>query len=481
MSGTATKRGGVRKLFGKRFAAGTWSAFAAVIVIVMAVVANLIAGSLPATSTQIDLTEDSLYSLSDQTKRIAASLDRDVTLYLLASTGSEDSTILRLLNNYAALSDHIRTETVDPGLKPTFLKGYELDTSRLYQNSVIVDSGGRYRLVGYDEIYVTDYSMDYYTYSYNTTTTFNGENALTNAIHYVTSENLPKIYTLSGHGEEELSDAMKEMIAQDNMETETLSMLSRDTVPEDAALVLINVPASDLGEDETEALTAYAQNGGNIVLMTDYIEEGRMTNLLKLTQAMGLTAEQGIIIEGNRDMRISRYPHYLLPSVESHEITEALISGGYYILTPVAQPLAEAEGSGAEITWLLSTSGEAYAKQAALDMKTTEKEEGDTDGPFHVGAISENGGRLIWFTSGSMLNTNVDYTVGGANTDLILNAFNWMGGQEESISIRAKSMDEATLTVPAASSGFWSVVMIGVIPAVLIAAGIVIYMRRKRR
>ena len=177
----------------------------------------------------------------------------------------------------------------------------------------------------------------------------------------------------------------------------------------------------------------------------------------------------------------SPHPHYLLPSVESHEITEALISGGYYILTPVAQPLAEAEGSGAEITWLLSTSGEAYAKQAALDMKTTEKEEGDTDGPFHVGAIGENGGRLIWFTSGSMLNTNVDYTVGGANTDLILNAFNWMGGQEESISIRAKSMDEATLTVPAASSGFWSVVMIGVIPAVLIAAGIVIYMRRKRR
>ena len=146
MSTNEKKTGNARKLWGHRFVAGTWSAFAAVIVIVIAVVVNLMAGSLPPTTTQIDLTGDSLYSLSDQTKRIAASLDKDVT------TGIEDSTIVRLLNNYASLSDHIYAETVDPGLKPTFLKGYELETARLYQNSVIVDSDGRYRLVSYDEI-----------------------------------------------------------------------------------------------------------------------------------------------------------------------------------------------------------------------------------------------------------------------------------------------------------------------------------------
>ena len=38
-----------------------------------------------------------------------------------------------------------------------------------------------------------------------------------------------------------------------------------------------------------------------------------------------------------------------------------------------------------------------------------------------------------------------------------------------------------TLTVPDSSAGFWSVAMFGVIPAVLIAIGIIIYVRRKRR
>ena len=196
---------------------------------------------------------------------------------------------------------------------------------------------------------------------------------------------------------------------------------------------------------------------------------------------MGLTAQPGIVIEGDRNMRISRYPHYILPNVASHEITDALIDGGYYILTPIAQPIAETEGSGADITWLLTTSDSAYAKLAALEMKTTEKEDGDTDGPFHVGAVSEKDGKLVWFSSGSMLQSNVDYTVGGANSNLVLNALNWMGGQEESISIRAKSMDEETLTVPASSSSFWSVIMIGIIPVMLIALGLIIYVRRKRR
>ena len=481
MNGQNKKKSSIRKMFGHRFVAGSWSVFAAVIVIIIAVVANMIMSSLPQTATQIDLTANSLYSLSDQTKRIAASLNRDVTLYLLATNGNEDATIVRFLNQYDALSSHIRVETVDPNEQPTFLKGYDLETSRLYQNSVIVDSEGRYRLVGYDEIFVTDYSMDYYSYSYNTTTTFDGENAITNSIHYVTSDQLPKVYALIGHGEEELTGEVMDMIQRDNMEYETLSLLSMDAVPEDAAAVIINAPASDLGDDETNVLISWLQDGGSVVLMTDYIEDGAMTNLLRLTQSMGLTAQPGIVIEGDRNMRVSRYPHYILPNVASHEITEALIDGEYYILTPIAQPIAETEGSGADITWLLTTSDSAYAKLAALEMKTTEKEDGDTDGPFHVGAVSEKDGKLVWFSSGSMLQSNVDYTVGGANSNLVLNALNWMGCQEESISIRAKSMDEETLTVPASSSSFWSVIMIGIIPVMLIAIGLIIYVRRKRR
>ena len=56
-----------------------------------------------------------------------------------------------------------------------------------------------------------------------------------------------------------------------------------------------------------------------------------------------------------------------------------------------------------------------------------------------------------------------------------------MGGQEESISIRAKSLDAEGLTVTQSSSSLWSIIMIGVIPLSLIGIGIAVWVRRKRK
>ena len=471
----------LKRMFGERFRAGSYATFASAIVVAIAVMVNLFVSSLPSSATQFDLTSNSIYSLSAQTKQIAAMLDKDVTLYLLASSGSEDSSVQRLLNLYAGLSGHIRVEAVDPAAKPTFLDNYDLDTSRLYQNSVIVQCGDRYRLVSYNDIYVTEYSMDYYSYNYTSTTTFQGENALTNAIHYVSSDTLPKVYVVSGHGETELDERITSMLKQDNFDYETISLLSLEAIPEDASALVINAPTSDLSEDEAALLTEYLSGGGNVVLMTGYIAAGEMTNLLKVTSAMGLTAEEGIVIEGDRNMRLARYPHYLLPTIGEHNITSALSGIGYFILAPLAQPIAEVDGTSAQITWLLTTSDSSYAKQKALQMTTTEKEDGDTDGPFHVGAVSELSGKLFWITSDAMLNNNVDNAVSGANSDLFMNALNWMSGQEDSISIRAKSMDRVTLTVPQSSATMWTIIMIGVIPAVLVGTGVIIVIRRKRR
>ena len=472
----------VKKLFGSRFRAGSYSAFAAIIVIVIAIFANLMVNSLPTSTTQLDMTNSSLYTLSDQTKRIVSSVDKDVNLYLLATSGNEDDTILRLLNRYADLSSHIKVSCVDPNAQPTFLQGYDLSVTRLYANSVLVDCGGRYRLVSYDDIYVTSYDMDYYSYSYSTTTTFDGENALTNAIHYVASDDLPKVYTLTGHGESELSSDITDAIAQDNMETESLSLMTAESIPEDATAIIINAPTSDLNEDEAKLLTEWLENGGSIALTTGYLDPAKMPNLLSVTESMGLTLSEGIVIEADNQKYYPRYPHYLLPTIESHDITDALIDGGYYILVPLAQGLTETDGSGATVTWLLTTSDSAYAKTAGLSMTTTSKEDGDIDGPFHVGAVSEKGeGKLFWITSDTFLNSQINQVVSGANSDLYLNALNWMGDQEESISIRAKSMDSETLTVSSADSALWSVILIGGIPAVLAAMGIIIWIRRKRR
>lgn len=472
----------MRKMFGKRFFAGSYSVFAAAVVIAIAVVVNLMAAALPADKTEIDLTSQAIFTLSDQTKRIVSGLDQDVTLYLLAQSGGEDDTVTRLLNRYASLSDKIKVTYVDPNEKPTFIDNYELGDTPLYANSVLVECGSRTKLVGYDEIFVTNYSMDYYSYNYTTTTDFDGENALTNAIHYVSSDNIPKVYTLTGHGESELSSTLDTLIERDNLESGTLSLLMIEDVPEDASVVVINVPTSDLSTDEADMLIRYLENGGRIVLITDYIQSGEMENLLRVTAKMGMTVGEGIIIEGNREMHVSRYPYYLLPDIASHTITEPLIDGRYYVLAPLSQPIVETEDATASVIALLETSSSSYAKLAGLDMETTAKEDGDTDGSFMVAAASELGeGRMVWMSSAKLMDDNVNAMVSGGNSDLFMNSVNWMCDQQETISIRAKSMDEQGLTLTQAQNSFWSIVLLGVIPGAVIVLGIVIVMRRKRR
>ncbi len=471
----------LKQYFGSRFRAGSYSVAAAAVVIAMAILVNMIFGTLPTTVTQWDLTANAIYSLSDQTKRVAASVDKDVTFYIICNEGNEDDIIQRLLNRYADLNSRFKVQPIDPNVHPTFLNQYELDISTLYENSVLVVCGEKSRLVGYDEIFVTDYSMDYYSYSYTTTTSFNGENALTNALHFVTSDELPKVYTLTGHGEEALESSVTSALAQDNFEVEELSLLSAETVPEDASALIIHQPAGDINEDEAALLVDYLASGGSIVLLTTYAEPEAFPNLLKVTQSMGLTLGNGIIIEGDRNMRLSRYPHYLLPSIASHDVSQALIDGRYFVLSPIAQPIEETGEGTAEITQLLTTSDAAYAKLAGLTMTTTEQEEGDVAGPFCIGAVAEDAGKLLWITGDSFLSSYIDSAVSGANSNLFLNTLNWMGGQEENISIRAKSLDATGLTLTSGESTRWSVIMIGLIPTALMVVGVVIWVRRKRR
>lgn len=472
----------MRRMFGRRFFAGGYSAFAAAVVIAIAVVVNLMVGALPVDKTEIDLTNQSLFTLSDQTRRIVSGLDKEVTLYLLATSGGEDANVTRLLDRYAALSDRITVTYVDPNEKPTFIDNYNLGNTALYANSVLVECGDRTKLVGYDEIFVTSYSMDYYSYNYTTTTDFDGENALTNAIHYVSSDDIPRVYALTGHGESELSSTIETLIERDNLESNTLSLLMIEDVPEDASAIVINAPTSDLSSDEADMLIRYLENGGRVVLITNYIEQGEMENLLRVTAAMGMSAGEGMIVEGDQNMHVSRYPYYLLPDIASHTITDPLIDGRYYVLAPLSQPIVETGDTAAAVSALLETSDSSYAKLAGMAMETTQREDGDTDGPFMIAAASELGeGRMVWITSAMLMENSVNAMVSGGNSDLFMNSVNWMCDQQETISIRAKSLDESGLTLTQAQSSFWSAVLLGVIPGAIIVISIVVVVRRKRR
>ena len=94
--------------------------FMVIIVLAVIVVINLIVAQIPTSKTQIDLSTQKMYSITDETKTALKDLDQDVTLYYIVQKGSEDDTTEKLLEHYDELSDHIKVETKDPDLYPKF-------------------------------------------------------------------------------------------------------------------------------------------------------------------------------------------------------------------------------------------------------------------------------------------------------------------------------------------------------------------------
>jgi len=475
----------VKSLFTSRtFRVGIYSTFASVIVIAIAVGIIMLVNTVPSQYTKIDCTSKKLYSISDQTKQLVSTLDQEVDVYLLAQSGKEDATLTELLGRYEGLSDKIKVINKDPVVYPNFAKQYTSET--VADNSIIVVSGDRSQYISNDDIYVADYSnYNYYDQS-SVTTNFDGESRITSAIDYVTSKNLPKLYVLSGHGEKDLSSSVTDMISRQNIDKETLNLLTEESVPEDCSCLAIIGPTSDISSGEKDQILTYLEGGGNLLLITDY-SDADMPNLKAVTDYYGVKTADGIVFEGDSSYSLRGYNYYLLPSIGDHTITSPL-KDKYYILMPYAQGIVKTDSARdtVTVTELLTTSDSSYAKNDPNNITSTDKEAGDTDGPFALGvAITETVDKgtthIVWYTTTNLLEDKVDQYVSGANLNLVANTLNWMCGKESSISILSKSMAPEYLTVPSSSSSLWSLVMIGILPFGFLFAGLFVWVRRKRR
>lgn len=465
---------------------GSYSTLVIVIAIVVAIVANLLVGRIPSSYTKLDLTENKLYSISDQTQEIVSSISDEVTVYLIAETGSEASTITELLDKYKPLSGHLTIEYKDPILYPTFTSQFTSDS--VTSNSVIVTSAKRTKVIPYSSMVIS--AGSYVNGEYQSTSSFDGENQITSAIDYVTSDNLPVIYQLTGHGETGLSSTLSNQVANENISLETLALTSVEAVPEDAACLLITAPLSDYTQDDIVKLSAYMESGGNIVCVTNIIE-GELPNLYDFLSGYGLSLVDGVVVEGDaRHIAYTTsgtaYPHYLLPDLQSHEITAPLIDGGYMVLYPIAQGLDIATNlrSTLTVTELLTSSDAAYAKTDIANMTTFDKEAGDVDGPFALAAAvedSRDGSKLVWYTTYYLLDENVDLNVSGGNSDLFLNTLGWLCQRESSVTIRSKTLSIQSLNINTADGRSLNIFFIGILPlAALICGGVVWYRRKKR-
>ncbi len=458
------------------FKGGTYSLTLSAIVFAIMIAINVLVSVMPKSWTNFDMSSSKLYSITGNTKAVVNSLEKDVTIYWIVQAGQEDQVIENLLNKYESLSDHIDIQVKNPDIYPTFAKQYTRQT--VENNSIIVECGDKYRYIPLTDIYLGETDMYSYTYYADS---FDGEGAITSAIDYVVSDEYLQLYLLEGHGEAELPSTFSDSIEKENLQINSLSLLTVDAVPDDAAAVIIYSPQTDISEKEAEMLINFVSDGGKLLVMAGPVEGSSLVNLNSVASHYGVTIHDGIVVDENSNYIAFGQPYILLPDMAESDITSSLIEDNYYTIMPLSSAISTESSDNGIATALLTTSAYSFNKTAGFALTTYEKEEQDEDGPFALAVTVDdnNGGQIVWFASSAFMEDMYNAYSSGANNDMAMNSLSYLCGESQTMAIRSKSLNYNYLTISDSTASVLKVVMIGVFPLTYLGIGIITALKRR--
>lgn len=445
--------------------------------------------------TDIDLTEQGFYSLSEESKNQIKDINKEINIYAFGY--EEDSSIVDLAKQYSKYKENIKVEVISAENRPDLVQKYDITSSDTESQTVVFECEGRNIKANYYDFFTYDYT----TYEYIDLT----EQKMTNSILGVTLTDAPKIYFLTGHSEYGINDyfqILSQALKSEVNEVETLDLLVMNSIPEDCKTLIIASPVTDFTDYETELIIGYVNNGGNILWLSDYSNNGILSNTQKILDLYGVSVlNDGVILEQDTSKMLMQTQDLIIPSINgASEITSAFASSGKVLFIDSGKIETKDEEKleelGVTITNLLTTSEKAYYRKDLTTTSSTpaqdEKVEAYVVGALAVkdlGSDEENikESKLVIYAN-SLFATDYPITIQnqGAsaiyfynNQDLVLNSISYLTERTETITIR-----KTISTIPYTPTELEDLIVrtiIFIVPLIIIALGITIWINRKRR
>lgn len=462
---------------GRKFRSGAYVSMMTAVVIVLVLVANLIVTKL---DLKIDLSTQKMYTLTEPSVELVKNIKDDVTIYYLVESGNEKTVLQKIASKYDSLSDNITLEFKDPVLYPKFASQYVSDEIQANSFLVVNNDNGRAKYVDYNSMIIEEF--DYNTFQSNVTG-IDVEGKLTSAIQYVTTENVPVLYATTGHSENEVGELFKTTLEKQNVKVNSLATLTTESIPEECNILYINEPKTDFTEGEITLIKNYMAAGGNVILVIDYLAED-FTNLKSLLEYNGIEMKEGIVCEGDSNMYVPQYPHYIVPDGLSHDITNTALNSKKYVIMPISSGLTISDNkrSSLTITPLFQTSDQAYSK-VGNNPTTYSKEIGDIEGPFYTGVLASDSfkgvtSNLVVFSSGYVFD---DSSLEYGNYELLTGTTNYLAGDAAPVTVKTRSIIPEAVRFTEKEAALWGALVTIVLPLAILATGFVIILKRRKR
>jgi ABC-type uncharacterized transport system involved in gliding motility auxiliary subunit len=454
-----------------------------------------------------DLTHAKRFTLSSQSKNVLESFRKNQTpIDVLAFYESKDQgdrdEVRDLLEQYRDVYSKFHYSFVDPDKERAVAMANKIDA---YPTTILKAGQKEERISTVDE------------------------ETVTNALVKLLRSETKKVYMLKGHGElspeatnETGFSVAKSQIEKQNYKVEELVLLQTPEVPTDAAVLVIAGPKTDPMDSEMDAIRAYLNRGGSLLVLLNPFKTPKLAAFLK---DYGFLTADDIVVD-----RMSRAMggDYLMPVIVSYvkfPITKNFNVASFFpearsvraesdtkrgieaqelaLTSPVSWTINEEqlksgnanfdEKTGMKGPVSVMAVSQVPTKEAASEPKekadeASEKKNGEKQGGEEAKQQKDATGgeqqskpkkaRIVVMGS-SLMAANKYYKLQG-NGDLFMNTVSWLAEDENLISIRPKSLKAQPFVLTARQATVFFVIPVVLMPLIWVAAGIVVYVYRRR-
>ncbi len=483
---------------------------------------------------RFDWTSSQLYSLSEKSLAVVRDIDQEIDMVIFLNPGSElYEPVDELLSRYAAANPKfIKKREIDRDRN--LLEAQKLlDQYSIERDNVVVIANADDRRV-IDELDLAEYDYSGMQYGQQPKLTgFKGEQLITSALLGLAETEGPKALFTTGHGEAQLDagnprslSRARDILGRDNFRIEEWSTLGATEVPSDTDLLIVAGPTTNFLPPELDLLSSHLDAGGRLLMMLDPVfAEGSDTIVdLGFTDWLagyGIEIRGDVVIDPSSELPFFGPETIYTEAFGSHPIVDPLAEDRLRVLMPVARSVTSSGDAapGTQVSELLRTSEAGWGETDLSDPEQIAQGTDDVPGPVSLGvAVSfgpeaknetesdpgetdpseadpseaepsaeenESGSqgqppeaRLVVF--GDFDFASDAQVTNGANRGLLLNTLNWLAEREELIEIAAREPEQTTMTLSESElySVFFAIMIL--LPGLAVAAGIWIYMVRRR-
>jgi len=439
-----------------------YGAFVALYVIVILAVIGVVNYLADHHNKTVDVTSNKQFTLSDQTKKVAGNLKKDVNVYYFDKSDSYDRA-RDMLDRYKNLSPHIKVNYVDPDKKPDIARMEGMHNF----GDIVIDNGEKHE-------------------------TAKGltEEELTGALVRASKSGAKTICFVNGSGEHTLADTqregystIKDQLEKNNYKTDTISLIEKPEVPKSCAVVVVGGPKHDYLQPALDALKTYISGGGSVLFNFDPVinvpnqEMGNTPELAKFVSQWGVEPNGDLILDLSSASRLFGQSSPVVGSYEHHPIVNVMQDNATVF------PLARSLEVKSPAEKLFSSTADSYSlvnPKPPINEETLSKAK---KGPFVLGAAATIGsgstaGRIVVVGSSNWMANNILSAPIG-NRDLALNVMNWLTSDTDLISIRPKEPEDRRLHVTGNAVKYMFLTSVIFLPLIVIVSGVSVWWKRR--